>query len=65
MPFMNELLPIIRRKRRPLIEQESMLSQPPLVAAVAPAPLTATPVVEVVPTEPTKPEVSNDDGANN
>ena len=59
---MNELLPIIRRKRRPLIEQESVLDRPPLVAVVAPGPLTASPVAEV---EPTMPEASHDDVPDN
>jgi hypothetical protein len=62
---MDGLFPIIRRKRRPLIEQESVLSQPSLAAVVAPAPLTATPLVEVIPTEPSKSEVSNDDAPQN
>ena len=59
---MNILLPIIRRKRRPLIEDDV---QP--VVAVPPAPpapqspLVTPPAVKVVPVQPTKSVVSNAD----
>jgi len=57
---MFELLPIIRRKRRPLIEQAAT---PVVVAATSPLP--APLVAEVVSTEPPKPEVSHDDAPEN
>ena len=52
---MNELLPIIRRTRRPLIEQESVPDGPPVAAVVEPATVT-----EAVQTEPPKPEEPHD-----
>jgi len=50
---MNELLPIIRRKRRPLIEEDV----PPVVTSLPPAPpVTAEPplveAVEILPAAP-------------
>ena len=62
---MNELLPIIRRKRRPLIEQDSLPDRPPVATVVAPAAPTVPPVAEIVPTEPAKIEVTNDAAADN
>ena len=52
---MNELLPIIRRVRRPLIEPDA---KP--VAPVEPAPPTPPPAAEVEPTESVLPEASNE-----